>query len=370
MMMHTFYKYLIVTIAFFGIINSSYSQVQETKTIEKEYDLTQSGEFYLNNRYGDVIINGWDKNMLKITIHIIVNHKKKEQAQSLLNRFRLEEKAVGNMVTVTTETLKKNGSTVSRYFNKANPIDFNKSNVQINYTVYMPMEAAADITNKFGDIIIDGLERKVNVQMEYGDLWINTAIKTATIDMKYGKLKTKAIQYSNITLKNAELNLTSSKNLTLNSSGSKIEIEEVNSLEIISNKDEINIPVIGEIRGESKFSTMRIGSINDEIDLKMKVTTFTVAEIVSPKAFIHLEQESSDINMNITGTSFKFNAYLTEGVLRIPKTFKKITTTVIDKNDKIREINASYGNNPIGKLTITGQKGTITLKDNSLSDSQ
>lgn len=370
MTMHTFYKYLVIVTVCFSFIHSTKAQETATKTIEKVYNLTHDGEFYINNRYGDIIINGWDQNSLKINITVKVNHKKKEQAESLLNRFQLEEKNVGDMVTVTTEILKKNGSVITRYFNKANPIDLDKSNVQIDYTVYMPKGARADITNKFGDIIIDGVEGKLKAEIEHGDMWINSAIKTATIDMKYGKLKTKVIQYSNITLKNAELNSTSSKNLTLNSSGSKIEIEEVNSIEIISNKDEINIPITGEIRGESKFSTMHIGKINDEINLKMKVTTFTVAEIISPKAFIHLEQESSDININITGISFKFKAYLTEGVLRVPKTFKKITTTVIDKNDKIREINAFYGNNPIGKLTITGKKGTITLKDNSLSDSQ
>lgn len=367
-MMNIFYKYLIVITTFLTFTNTSYSQIQETKTIEKEYDLSQNGEFYLNNKYGDVFINGWDKSSLKIMVKISVNHKKKEQAKSLIDRFQLEEKAVGDMVAIATETLNKNGSAISRYFNRTNPIDFNKSNVQIDYTIYMPKLASADITNKFGDVIIEGLDGQLSVQMQHGDLWINKAIKTAKIEMKFGKIKTKSILYGDLNLKNAELNSTSFKNLSLTSNGSKIDIDEVNSLEIVSSKDEIDIPFIGELRGDSKFSSIKIGRINDEIDLNLKVTTFSVAKIIVPEAYVRIQQESSDININITELSFKFNALLKEGVLRLPKTFKNISTTVIDKGDKIREISATYGNNPTGKFSISGEKGTILFKDTSLSN--
>lgn len=367
--MNTFYKYILFSIIVLAFANPLKAQESATKTIEKSYPLTNDGTFYLNNRYGDIIINGWDKSTLQITISVKVNHKKKEQAELLLDRFQLEEKAVGNMVNITTEILKKNGSVVSRYFNKANPIDFNKSNVQIDYTISIPKNASIDLTNKFGDIIIESFEGKLNTNLQHGDMWINQDIDNAKIDMKYGKLKTKSIQYGDITLKNADLNLTSSKNLVLNSSGANIEIDEITSLELLSNKDEIKATHIGDIRGDSKFSTIRIGSLADEIDLTMKVTTFNVSKIEKPEAFIHIEQESSDIEIDITGLSFKFKAYLKEGVLKIPKTFENITTDVIDKGDKLREINATYGDNPLGKISVNGYKGTIIFKDAVFSES-
>ena len=40
---------------------------------------------------------------------------------------------------------------------------------------------------------------------------------------------------------------------------------------------------------------------------------------------------------------------------------------MIDKGKRLREINATYGENPTGKLSVSGYRGTIILKDSSLS---
>jgi len=368
-MRHIFYKRLFLLLVLVGLGQLSLAQETVTKKTDKTILFSNEGALYIDNKYGDIIINGWERDSISIVLDIKVSHKKLDQAQSLIDRIEPSIKMIGNATYITSEIIKKNGNMVSKYFNKANPLGFDKSNVQIDYTIYLPSKASVDITNKFGDVIIDDYQGKLKVNLEHGDMWLNNDLSNVSVDIKYGKMKAKAISYANITAKNGGVDLKSSNNLSLNSSGSTIELGAIDILDLTSNKDEIEIVSVNDIRGEYKFSTIHIGNVKDAIDVKMKVTDFEVAKITTPEAFVYTDQESSDITINITGLAFKFRAYLKEGVLRIPKTFENIKSEMIDKSEKLREINATYGKNPLGKISITGKKGTILFRDSVLGKS-
>ena len=362
MMMYTCYK-KVVLLALIMLSLSMYSQETVTKKIEKVMEMTNAGELNLNNKYGNIMINGWEQNNIEITIDIKVTNKKKDNAKDLLERINAEIKTTGDYIGITSEFSDKNLSIFSRYFNKVNPFDFDKSNVEINYTINLPLNAEVNVTNKFGDVILENWTGKLKANVQHGDLWINEAITNASIDMKFGKLKTKSITYGSISLKNGSIDITDSKDLLLKTSGSTIEIDKVSNLEIVSSKDEITIEAAGKIQGELMFSNAQVDSIDSAINLTMKVAELRVSKINQPNAVVNIDQESSEINLNISGLAFKFNATLEQGLLRLPKTFSNINTTVLDKGKRIREITATYGKLNFGVFTFTGKKGIITLKE-------
>ncbi len=367
MMMHIFYKKLLLLTVAFSISQTIVAQETISKTIKKNLSINADGTFYLNNKYGNVEIKGWDEDHLDIIMTVKVFDKKEDEALKLLECIQTEIKIVGDMIYVTSEVLEKSGNTISRYFNKVNPIKLDKNSVQIDYTISIPKNISIDINNKFGDVIIDNFEGKLNAILQHGDMWINNNINNATVNLKFGKLKAKDITNAFIELKNAELDLKSSELIEVKSSGSVIEINKIMKLNLISNKDKIVVNRVDKIEGDVKFSDIRIGTLVDMVDLSMKITDFSIMHIENSNTYINIDQESSDININISGTEFKFRAYLTEGVLKIPKTFNNIETKMIDKGKRLREIGATFGKNPTGKLSVSGYRGTIILKDSSLS---
>jgi len=340
-----------------------FSQEVITKRIEKTFEMTNTGELYLENKYGNVNIIGWNENNISVTIDIKVSSKKKENAQDLFERIIPKFKTTDNFISIVSEINKKRTSFFSRYFNKVNPFEFDKSNIEINYTIYLPINAEIDISNKFGDIIIDNWTGKLKANIEHGDLWINESIGNANIDMKFGKLRAKSITYGSISLKNGDINVENSQDLSLKTSGAKIEISKVKELELISSKDEITIENVGSLGGIIKFSTVQLDTVDKSIDLRMKVAYLKVLKINRSDAQVTIDQESSDININISNLSFKFKATLEEGLLRLPTSFSNIESNVIDKNKRIRKISASYGKSLIGELSFTGKKGVILLKE-------
>ncbi len=360
--MCTLYKKLAI-IAFLATSVSIHAQEMLTKKIEKTFKLTNTGELHLDNKYGRVSINGWDENKAVILIDIKVTNKKKDNAKALLDRIEANIRTATNFVSIKSEISEKNTSFFSRYFNKVNPFEFDKGNVEINYTVYLPIYAKIDVTNKFGDVIIDNWTGKLKANVEHGDLWINDNLANANIDMKFGKLRSKSIAYGTINLKNGDIDIEDSKDLLLTTSGVDIEIGSVIDLEILSSKDEISIKKVDNIKGELKFSNIKINTVKDKIALTMDVSELRVSKITNTAPIVKINQESSEVHIGITNLSFSFKANLEEGLLRLPKSFSNIKSSVINEGKRIREITGKYGKPTTGTFTFTGRKGAIILEE-------
>ncbi|WP_299440449.1 hypothetical protein [uncultured Aquimarina sp.] len=357
-----FYKLLILI-----IISSGYNlsaQQKLSKTIKKSFEFTNAGELQLENKYGNITINGWNQNEIQITIDILVNKKEKADAKDLLERIKPFITSSDDFINVFSNIEEKNSGFFSKILNRANPFGFDKGNVQINYNINLPINSEIQITNKFGDIIINEWNGKLKTELQHGDLWINNDLTNANIKMKFGNLRTKSITYGNIELKNSEFDLETSKDLRINSSGSTIHIKSVGNLEIFSSKDKVTIEDLKIIQGELRFSNVKLKHVKENINLMMDVADLKIDSVLKPDANITINQKSSELNINISNLSFDFDASLEQGLLRIPKSFRNIKNEVINSAKRLRNIKATYGsNNSKGKFLITGKKGVILLKE-------
>ena len=339
------------------------AQEKVSKKVTKTYGFTNAGELHLDNKYGNINIYGWSKDEVSITVNITVTHKKKDNAKELLERIRPVLRESENFISVSYEIGENSSGFFSNLFEKANPFDFDRSNVQIDYKVYMPEKAELEILNKFGDVFIEGWQGVLEADVQHGDMWINENLNKADITLKYGKLRAKNINYGNLDLKNGGLDMDDSSTMRLNSSGSDIDMHMVGSLEFYSNKDEVDLEEVSTLYGVLKFSNIQLRRLAKDIDLILKVSDFTVDHIQTPNANIAIEQESSEVSLNISGFPHEFNAVLEEGLVRLPKTFHDVDSKMLDKGKKLREIKATYGKKPQGHISITGKKGVVLLKE-------
>ncbi len=358
------YKKLLLFLMAIVLNFSLHAQNKISKKIEKTFPMTNSGKLYLENNYGDISVQGWNKESLVIKMEIEVTHKKSENAKNLIDRIGTSINENKDYIIFKTAIAEKSTGFFAKYWNKATPFDYDKSNLKINYKVFLPKNAELDITNKFGDIIVEDWTGKFKTDIQHGDLWLNGNLNFVDITMKYGKIKAETINYGNVRVKNGKFIVENSEDLRVNSSGSTLNLETINALELYSNKDEIKIDVVNKIKGSMKFTTIDINSLKKETNLDLKIADLVIKEIITTKPFIKLNQESSEININVENTSLKFNATLEEGLLRLPKSFNNVTSNVIDKGDRIRKINATYGKELLGSITIIGKKGLIQIKDN------
>ena len=339
------------------------AQEKVSKEIKETYPFNNSGEVHIENKYGNINIYGWIKDEVSITVSITVTDKKRENAKEFLNRITPVIRHSDKFISVNYEIADKNSGFFSNLFEKANPFDFDRGNVQIDYKVYVPQKVELEIINTFGDVFVEDWVGVLMADVQHGDMWMSDNLNKADVTMKYGKLRAKNINYANIDINNGGLDMDHANTMRLNTSGSTIDVQLVESLELYSNKDEVDIKEMGTLYGNLKFSKLRIHRLKKDIDLNLKISDLWVERILTPNSRISLDQESSEVNINIFNFPHEFSAILEEGLVRLPKTFHNVDTKMLDKGKKLREIKAAYGKNGKGKITISGKKGVVLLKE-------
>ncbi len=361
--MHIPFKKTLSLCSLLFLFCSVQGQERIIKSIDKSFPFSQAGKIRIQNEYGHLAIQSWEKDSLMVLVDIKVTHKKKENAQNLMDRVSPIIEASSNYVNIRTEILERSQSFFSKYIIQETPLDFGRGNLEINYTIYLPARASLDIDNKFGDVVLEGWRGNLKALIEHGDVFLGQEIGQIDLNMAYGKIKGRTVNYGSIELKNGSLDLQKMQKLRLKSQGSTVSITSVDELELFSNKDGIDIDSLKSITGELKFTTLEVDKIDASADMEMKISDFTVNKIQKEDASIVLKQEDSEIKLNISGISFTFDALLEEGLIRIPKTFQDIHTMVVDRVRKIREIEATYGKKRNGRISIQGSKGVIILKE-------
>ncbi|MEW4922359.1 hypothetical protein [Algibacter sp. 2305UL17-15] len=334
-----------------------------SKEIKKTYPFTNQGAFYLDNKYGDVFINGWDKDSIQIHVIIDVKGKSLDKAKDLLKRINPNIVNTNKQVIVKSEITDKETSFFNKYINKIDPFKSEKSNTDIRYTINLPKSAEIEIFNKYGDIIISGWNGKLLADVEHGDLRIIDNIAHSKLSIKYGKLKANTLHSSDIYAKDATVSFDNSEVLRLESDGSIIAIEAVNELDIDSNKDDIEITDANNIFGKVKYSKLVLNTITSKVNLNLNLAELRILNLDTESPVVNVHQRSSEVYINISNTNFNFGAELEQGVLRIPKSVQNITSKVLDEKNKIRQIRANYGKKNKGIFDFTGYKGIIILKE-------
>src|SRR3990167_10679065 len=128
MTMDTIYRSLLLGITVFLWAHIITAQEKASKKIAESHAMSPAGVLEIGNKYGDITIHVWSKNTIAITVDIITTHKKREQAQSLLDRITPIIKVMDGFVNISSEISEKKTGFLAEYFSKANPFDYDRSN--------------------------------------------------------------------------------------------------------------------------------------------------------------------------------------------------------------------------------------------------
>jgi hypothetical protein len=357
----SFYKTLLFGVLCFLSFQSALGQHKLNKEVRQTHAFTTESKLYLENKYGNVFISGWDKNTIEIIVNIEAESKNADKAEKLLARVQTNIQATEKLITITSEIGATKKGFFGRQINKIDP--FKNEKTTINYTIYLPKWAFIEIYNKYGDITIADWNGTLKADVEHGDLRISDMLKNADLTIKYGKLNAVTLQESSIVSKDGFLTIHNGSNLQIESDGSEMLLSNIKNLQIISNKDQIEISKIIGISGSMKYSKTVFKTLGGKIMLDLESAEIRALKHATNAPEININQKNSEVYINISETNFAFKAKLEQGVLRIPKTMNNIESEVIDRKNKIRSVSASYGTESSGTITCTGFKGVIILKE-------
>jgi len=157
---------------------------EKKKTISRSYTVTPNDKLQIENSFGDVAINIWDKNEMKIDIEMSASASTEQKAQAILDEINIKESKTDNLISFKTNSHNENNKGNSWNKNKK---EGNNRKFEINYTVYMPAANPLQIENSFGKTMVPDFKGLVNLTSKFGSLKAGNLDNVEAIDVEFGE---------------------------------------------------------------------------------------------------------------------------------------------------------------------------------------
>ena len=283
---------LILSTMFVGAVGAEY-----TKNIRKGWAKNSVKALTVTNKFGEIKINDMGGDSVTIKVVITVDNSSQSKAKDLMDLIQVNFAKSGGMVSAET--------IIEDNFKS-------KQSFTIDYLINIPKDRDLDVTNRYGNVIVNDLEAKgtfnisygnltagklkapsgdpVNIVVNYGKADIET-INNATMEFKYSKLYAGEIDQLVLDMKYSSLNLHKTKNLTLD-----------------SKYDGINIDEIDNLKSVSKYTNYKIGYLSQSFDLDTGYGSVRIDKVDSKFKDIRIVNSYGGINIGLNDLSYQLKA--------------------------------------------------------------
>lgn len=270
--MKTFYNiiglYLLVFSSLvFGreIIKYEHSQ---SKVISRSFPVNSDAKLVVNNKYGNIKVEHWNRNQIDIEVRIEVSARDQQMAVKRLNDIEVKFSNSKSEVSATTEISSSSGRNIS---------------FEIHYLVKIPTNAKVQLSNHYGDILGDNFTNETYFSVKYGSLSLGSLKhKTNRILMQYSK--NSSIQNINEAAVNADysdLSLDKANKLNMVFKYADALINDVDDLALEMQYGDLNLKQVNSLILTGNYSDFVIGNVKTLLSFAGNYGNMNVAKMMA-----------------------------------------------------------------------------------------
>ena len=349
---------LLVGLLVCGTLSATPSLREFSKTINKQFNISEDGLVNLSNKYGKIDIKTWDQNTVRISVKILVEAKSEDSAQEVFDRIDIEFYNTNDAVGAETEIESKQNS----WWSWGN----NSDDFSINYEVFMPASANLEVvakycdvysaaiagtgefTVKYGNFKIDGLGEDSSVNLAYGNGTIQRA-RDLNVDLAYGKLEVGEVSDVDLNMRYGTFDADRAGDIISESRYSNFHLGEIRQFRDDGKYDNIEIDFAEEVVVETHYTNIKVGRLGRRMNLDMAYGSAKIQQIDASFDEININGRYTDFKLYMSsGTNCSFDLSSSYAGLRIPS--NGVNTTYDAQEGKTHEIRATMGSG--GNSTI------------------
>jgi len=332
---------------------------EATKEFHKEFNAGANTILNISNRYGDVVIEKWDKNQIKIDVKITVDHPNQDRAEKLISYIDVRFDESGDVVSAKT--------IIDDKFNYTGWSGDSKK-FSIDYTIKMPAANTLQLANKYGNTDIDELSGEVSLDIKYGNLTVGKLTRgnvkpLSRISIAYGKGSIEEAGWLDLMVRYVgKMEISRSQALLLDSKYSKIALGETSSLVGQSKYDNIRIESIKNMVLENGYTDTNIQQLEKKLSYTGSYGSFTVEEVSPDFEDINIETRYMGVKIGIPeSANYNLDSKVSYGSLKYNQdNFKNQRRIVENNSSEIAGIVGKY-DSPKANVKIKASYGSVRL---------
>lgn len=229
------------------------NQDEKKKYVEKSYKVSATTALRVENKFGDVEINTWEKSEFSVKVEIIGKGRNEERAQRILDGIEIDIRESDAEIYFETES---------------NDIKTkNEEGFEVNYTVYMPEKNPLEIKNSFGDVSMGNRAGNLNLTVAYGSMKVGDVGGDTYVKLSFGNGSIGNVADGEFVVKYSDFEIESGKILDITQGFSDLEIDNVEDLEIESKYGSLEIKKAHKVDAEAHFSGFEIEELTGSLEL-------------------------------------------------------------------------------------------------------
>jgi len=360
-------KYCYKTAAFLVIILLSVSSTlfaqEVTREHHKEFTVKPNTTFAINSKYGNVVIESWNRNQIVIDVKITINMSNRRSAEEALSYIEVWFSENGNTDVINTTT---------HFDSKFNTIWNRKGNrdyLSINYNIKMPVNTALTLVNSYGNTTINELSELVNIDVRYGNLTIGKLTRGNenpwnNISLAYGNGNIVEARW--LTLNTSyvgNFNIAKCSAVLLESKYSKLNFGEVSSIVGESRYDGIKVDNIRNLDLNSRYTNTNIRTLTNSIKLEIGYGSFSADNITSGFESIEVNTRYAAIKLGIAdNANYELNGRARYGGIRYDNNKFNVMKRIQENNSLTVEGVMGRETTPSAKVKIDANYATVQLE--------
>lgn len=298
------HRYFGILLIFILCATSGNAQKTE-RTIEKTFPINPDGKLTLDNSYGNLTLNQWDKNEVHIRVNISVEGSDRDRQEDVLENISINFNHSPESVSAQT-----NLKTESAWWQKWNLFKRNNLNYSIDYYVQLPKTIAVDLNNDYGRIFLDELEGAATIRCDYGSIDIGRLEHSDNrINLQYAPNST--IDYINAGSIEADysgLIVEAAQNIDLNTDYSKNTFKSIHTLNFNADYGSLTLGEVHQIIGNGDYVSIKIETLSKKADLTVDYGGLKISNIQPSTEHIRIDSDYAGIKLTADDNwSFQFS---------------------------------------------------------------
>jgi len=323
------------------------------KEYNKNYSTTKQSAFSIDNKYGEIIIANWDKNEISINLKITVKAKNQEKAEKILSQIDANFGQIGDSVYAKT--------IFDKHFSLNDKVEF-----EIKYIVKAPANIAYWIINKYGNIAINKITGKLDLDLKYGNLLAKNLQFTKAqplnkIELAYSNANIHYCNYAKIDIKYGKLNIGNGKALDIKAKYTDVDIIKLETLYFEGKYGGFELDTIHIVKIDAKYMNVDIQYLSYKLETEVKYGNLNINNVSPFFSKIDVEAAFGNIELLIHPDAvYKLYADVDYGSLDLPKKVN-IERIVTKKGEETVGIVGPKGKEITGEINIEMDYGNVKL---------
>ena len=327
------------------------------KTIKKEFDVNSDALLKVRNSYGNLNLTSWEGNKIMIEVHIKTNGNNEDKVQKKLNEITVDFEASSSVVSAKTIF---NKSKTNWGWGKNNNV-----NMQINYTIKLPVKNSVHLYNDYGNIILDRIDGHAKINCDYGRLEIGE-LRGRNNQLNFDYTSKSTIDFINsgtITADYSGFTIGKAGDLTIKADYTNSTIEEMGNLDYNTDYGRLEVGEADNVQGTGDYIGVKLGTLHGNVDISADYGSVKIGEMAADAGNLQIDGDYTGIKIGYDPKyHFNFEIKTSYGGVSGKDDFQMSVSEV--KNSS-KYYKGHYGSASSGNsVNISSEYGGITFTKN------